>query len=200
MYYCVLAGGKSRRMGQDKAFLSFGEKFLIEDMVERFYSMSENVCISSAVGDVAQKMIHAKKKPIEVADLYTGIGPLGGIYSLLHCVKDDIFVVAVDMPLVDVRLVQCMLELAGGKAAVLQRSDGRLEPLFAYYTKECGAAAWSQIQSGNYRMTDFIEKADITCISENELEKLYGKGFEKAVFNMNTPSDYEKVLDFIARI
>ena len=200
MYYCVLAGGKSRRMGQDKAFLSFGEKFLIEDMVERFYAISEKVCISSALGDVAEKMIRIKNKPMEAADVYKDIGPLGGIYSLLHCVKDDIFVVAVDMPLVDVKLVECMLQLADGKAAVLQRKNGKLEPLFAYYTQKCKETALSQIQSGNYRMTDFIKKADIACILETDLEKLYGKGFEKAVFNMNTPSDYEKVLDFIAGI
>ncbi len=200
MYFCILAGGKSRRMGRDKAFLPFGEKYLIEDMAKRFLAIDEKVCISSAKGNLVEKMVHMERIPVEVSDIYTDIGPLGGIYSLLHQLKEDIFVVAVDMPLVDARLVKCMLTLADGKPAVLQRKNGKIEPLFAYYTQSCEIKTLKQIESGNYRMTDFIENAGICRILEEDLEKLYGKGFEDAIFNMNTPSDYEKVLDFIARV
>ncbi len=185
-------------MGSDKAFLQFKEGYLIEDMIGRFEQTGGRVCISSAEGKLSDRLIHRTQPPKEVADVYKDIGPLGGIYSLLHELKEDIFVIAVDMPMVDVKLVQCMLTLSQGKSAVLKRNNGKIEPLFAYYTQECKETALMQIKSGNYRMTDFICRAGICHILEEDLEKVYGKGFDKAIFNMNTPLDYEKVLDFIA--
>ena len=200
MYYCILAGGKSRRMGQDKAFLKFKEGYLIEDIIQRFEQSGNKVCISSANGNLSEQLSHRSKPLKEIADLYKDIGPLGGIYSLLHQLKEDIFVMAVDMPLIDVRLVECMLKLSKGRPSVLQRKDGKIEPLFAFYTQSCKETALEQIQCNNYKMTDFIKKAEICCILEEDLEQLYGNGFENVIFNMNTPSDYEKVLDFISRV
>ena len=198
MFYCILAGGKSRRMGQDKAFLQFKDGYLIEDMIRRFQQTGGRVCISSADGNLSKRLNHRVQPSKEVADVYKDIGPLGGIYSLLHELKEDIFVIAVDMPLVDIKLVESMIKASDGKSAVLMRNNGRLEPLFAYYSKSCEQAALEQIKAGDYRITEFIKRAGINCVLEDDLKEIYGKGFEWAIFNMNTPSDYEKVLDFIA--
>lgn len=199
MYYCILTGGKSRRMGADKALLKFGDKFLVELLAERFLAAG-NVCISSADGrlwqDLPGRSMCLGGNIREVGDLISDIGPLGGIYSLLEVLRTDIFVMATDMPFADVRLADLIVDAGKGeKLCLLERADGRLEPLFGYYSAACLGPVKQMIAQHHYRLSDLAGRVASRTIRENELADLYGSGCGEVLFNMNTPVDYEEALN-----
>ena len=192
MVYCVLAGGKSRRMGCDKAFLQFGDKFALELLLERFYTSGERVCLSSAAGDIGERLIHMERRPEEIGDCIADIGPAGGIYSLLKVLKDDIFVVATDMPFADVRFARCLKNLGGQRdLIVMERENGMREMLFAYYGQSCLKPLESMIHEGDYRLQNLAARVGCAAIPQSVAAKAYGAGWERTLFNMNTPEDYK---------
>lgn len=199
MYYCILTGGKSRRMGTDKALLKFGDKFLVELLAGRFAEEGGQVCISSADGRLWQNLPGQRTcggHVREIGDLIHDIGPLGGIYALLEVLRTDIFVMATDMPFADVRLANLIVE-AGRDVdlCLLERADGRLEPLFGYYAAACLGPVKQMIDDHDYRLSNLTARVTSRTIKETGLADLYGTGCGQALFNMNTPADYEKALN-----
>lgn len=204
MYYCILTGGKSRRMGKDKALLRFGDKFLVELLAERFMEAGD-ICISSADGRLWQSLPGQRTGRDggvrEVGDMIPDLGPAGGIYSLLETLRTDIFVMATDMPFADVRLADLIVD--AGKSVdlcLLGRSDGHLEPLFGYYAASCLGPLKQMIDEHDYRLSNLAARVTSRTIGETELSALYGDGCARALFNMNTPADYEDALKFYSII
>lgn len=257
MYYCVLTGGKSRRMGQDKAFLDMGGRYVVEVLIERFMGEGRKLCLSSADGDVAARLIHLSEnmthlpgEPMslqnkmtyrsggltEVADIVQGAGPMGGIYSLLKVLGEDVFVMATDMPFADVRLAELIIAAAcgemktcsqdsgmvdlgiaatgderispvqgGGRSGpadlcLLEREDGRLEPLFGFYSLACLKPMEAMLAQGNYRLSSLADCVHVRRIPETALAKAYGTGWERALFNMNTPEDYVRAMEIYQKV
>ena len=218
MYYCILTGGRSRRMGQDKAFLELGGKYIVEVLINRFMGEGRKLCLSSSDGDVAGKLTHLRSRPREVADIIREAGPIGGIYSLLKVLGEDIFVMATDMPFVDVRLARLIIaaaesplyagaasgtagkQLCNGAAAgmadlcLLERNNGWLEPLFGFYSQSCLGSIEKMIAQGNYRLAALADYVRVRRIPETDLAKAYGDGWERVLFNMNTPEDYTRAI------
>lgn len=95
----VLAGGKSSRMGQDKALLSING----QDLLTRAKLVLEQL------GATEVLLSRNDQQATSLADLYPEQGPLGGIYSALMATKLPLLCLAVDMPLVDVRLLKPLL-------------------------------------------------------------------------------------------
>ena len=206
MIYGVLAGGKSSRMGMDKSFLTFGEKFVLEVLLERFGK--ETVYLSSARGDVGQKLKHLLELPEEIADCVAEAGPAGGIYSLLETLREGVFVVATDMPFADVRLARCIMALgqAPEQAAapapdmiVLERAGGRREMLFGYYGAGCLKPLKEMISEKNYRLRNLCDRVNCRVVTQEQVLCAYGPGCERVLFNMNTPKDYEIALKIAGR-
>ncbi len=86
---------------------------------------------------------------------------------------------------------------AGPDAAdmvVLERKDGRREMLFAYYGPGCLKPLEALIKAGDYRLQSLIPKVNCKLIGEAQLEQCYGGGCGRALFNMNTPGDYQRAL------
>lgn len=230
MIYGVLAGGKSSRMGTDKSFLTFGGKFVLEFLLERFGK--EKVYLSSARGDVGQRLKHLLELPEEIADRVADAGPAGGIYSLLETLGEGVFVVATDMPFADVRLARCIMALGQepeqaavrcimapgqapeqaearcimalgqepGQAApapdmiVLEHAGGRREMLFGYYGVGCLKPLKEMLSEKNYRLRNLCDRVNCRVVTQEQAACAYGPGCERALFNMNTPGDYEIAL------
>ncbi len=233
MYYCVLTGGKSRRMGQDKAFLNMGGRYVVEVLIERFMGEGRKLCLSSADGDLSARLIHLPDnmthlpgEPMhlqnkmtyrsggltEVADIVRGAGPMGGIYSLLKVLGEDVFVMATDMPFADVRLAELIIAAASGEMktcsqdsgrpgpadlCLLEWESGRLEPLFGFYSLACLKPMEAMLAQGNYRLSSLADRVHVRRIPETALAKAYGAGWERALFNMNTPEDYVRAMEIL---
>ncbi|MFK5926145.1 MAG: molybdenum cofactor guanylyltransferase [Desulfuromusa sp.] len=173
----LLAGGKSRRMGKDKALLEFAGQTLFARsllLLEQFFS---NILIAGDRPDLARPDIPA------IADLYPG-SALGGLYTGLSAAKTDwIFVAPCDMPYPDARIVERLLSNRTGVDAVVPRTTEGYEPVFALYHKNCLPQMEAMLQLNQYRIYDFYQRIAIRFLDPAELPE----GWQRALININTP-------------
>ena len=179
----LLAGGKSSRMGTNKAFLDFGRHTLLE----RALGVLKEACsVVTIVGDPA---IFARFGPA-VADVFPDCGPLGGIHAaLLGSSVEFNFILAVDLPFVSAELVKFLLGAAEDSRAIvtIPRTRAGLQPLCAVYRREFASAAEQALGAGNYKVDAAFANVRRRVIEEREL---VAAGFSESNFlNINTPQD-----------
>jgi molybdenum cofactor guanylyltransferase len=186
----VLAGGKSSRMGTDKAFLDLGGQTLLDRVLGAMSGVCSKVTI---VADPAQfaKYEQTKYGPV-VADMFPGCGPLGGIHSaLLHASAKLNLMLAVDMPLVSTSLLAFLFAAAEDEdnhaIITVPRTSEGFQPLCAVYRREFSSVAESALRAGNYKIDATFSSISIRVI---EADELAAAGFtERSFFNVNTPQD-----------
>lgn len=142
----VLAGGRSRRMGRDKAFVELAGRPLVSYAVEALRAAGAREVL--AVGGDAGRL--AAAGATWVPDRFPGAGPAGGILTALEAAACDVVVVlACDMPYVTAEAVRAVVGALGpdDDAAVPER-EGRLEPLLAAYRRRCAAALEAAVTAG----------------------------------------------------
>ena len=187
MSLIILAGGNSTRLNRDKAFLELIEnKTIIENIVNCLKDVfSEIVIVANNLEDY--KFLGFMVVP----DLVKGKGPLGSIYTGLKTSKEERnFVLACDMPFVNVGLVRYMLKFKDFDA-VVPRFDEYIEPLYSVYSKNCLPIIEKNIKNNDLKIQNFIGKIKkIKYIEKEEIEK-----FDKAkvcFFNINDKKDLEE--------
>jgi len=181
----VLAGGKSSRMGQDKAFLEMGGRILLAHAM----GLAEAVAGSVRLVGSAEKF--ASFGPV-VEDLYPGQGPLAGIHAALTASVTDLnLIMAVDMPFLQPAFLHYLLKQARGGTAVVvvPRSAGGWQPLCAVYRREFAAVAERSLQAGQNKVDSLFAEVSIRAIEPEELEQ---NGFAQDMFrNLNTQQDWQ---------
>jgi len=184
----LLAGGKSSRMGADKAFLDFGGQTLLDRALTVMGAVCESVTI---VGDPAKFTKYGSTKcgPV-VADIFSGCGPLAGIHAaLVHSPAELNLMLAVDMPFVSRGLLAFLFAAAEDNDAVITvpRTSKGLQPLCAVYRREFSIAAEQALRAGKYKIDAAFSSVSVRVIEEAELA---AAGFsERSFFNLNTPQD-----------
>jgi molybdenum cofactor guanylyltransferase len=181
----VLAGGKSTRMGTDKAFVPLNGRTLLARMLDAARSLTPHVRI---VGDRAKYAAFATV----VEDIFPGCGPLGGIHAALRSSSTDLNVIlAVDTPFVSLALLQFLVGRARKAAAsivTVPRANNGLEPLCAVYRRQFATAAEEALRTGRYKIDTLFDPASTQVIGDEELETA---GFSPEIFrNLNSPSDF----------
>ena len=180
----ILAGGRSRRMGRDKASLPAGDGTLIEHLVRRLASVASEVIIA---GGPNVSQVDGVRT---VDDRYPGLGPLGGIHAgLLAASRSRVWVVAGDLPDVEPRLGALLCSLAVGVDAVVPRVDERPEGLCAVYDRSLASRIASLLQAGERRVQDLLAQLDVRYVSAPELRQVDPE--LRSFRNLNTPADYE---------
>ncbi len=186
----VLAGGKSSRMGRDKAGLVLAGKTLLERAVQTARAAGAQVCIvgaGQALHDMAARLTCST-----VGDAFPGQGPLAGIHAALasaHAGQVN-FILAVDIPFVTAALLQFVLSRAkeSGALATLPHAAGRIHPLCAVYRREFAAAAQQALAEGNNKIEAALHGQTVEIIGEAELVR---RGFHAAMLaNLNTPEEF----------
>jgi molybdopterin-guanine dinucleotide biosynthesis protein A len=182
----VLAGGKSTRMGADKAFLEWHGNTLLTRALNLVRSATREVRI---VGS-PEKFVHFA--PV-VEDAFPECGPLGGIHAALQASRKEFnLILAVDMPFVSSEFLQYLIGRARSASeamAVVPRADGRLQPLCAIYRPKFASAAEKALRSGQNRIDLLFNMVPTRVIEEKELEDA---AFSSAIFrNLNTPEEVE---------
>ncbi|HEX3105875.1 MAG TPA: molybdenum cofactor guanylyltransferase [Terriglobales bacterium] len=181
----ILAGGRSSRMGADKAFLELAGKPLIVRAVELARETVPDVKI---VGDA--RKFAAFGTVIE--DVYCDRGPLGGIHAALtNTLAEWNLLLAVDLPFIPARFLQFLLARAeSSNAAVTVPSLGNhFQPLCAVYRKSFASVAERSLSEGKNKIDRLFREVTLCALSEEELS---ANGFDGLIFrNLNTPEEWQ---------
>lgn len=179
----ILAGGKSRRMGADKAFVTLDGQTLLSRALVVARSVTPDVRI---VGDPAKFSAFAPT----VEDIFPHCGPLGGIHAALRSSKTDLnLILAVDVPFVTPALLRYLIERARDSSTtvtVVKSAEG-YQPLCAVYHRKFSEGAEKALHAGRYKIDTLFTPIITHAITENELER---EGFSSKQFrNLNTPGE-----------
>jgi molybdenum cofactor guanylyltransferase len=182
----ILAGGKSTRMGTDKAFVDYDGRSLLARTLDLARSVTPDVRI---VGS------HEKFAPFApvVEDIFRDCGPLGGIHAALRASLTELnLMLAVDTPFISVRFLQYLITQARSApeaAAIVPRAGGGWQPLCAIYRRELASVAEEALRAGENRIDRLFGKVRTRVIEQEELETA---GFSIAIFrNLNTLEELE---------
>ena len=182
----VLAGGKSTRMGKDKAFLEFKGRILLARALELAAAVAKDVRI---VGD--RSKFAAFGRVIE--DIYRERGPLGGIHAALKSSPTELnLMLAVDLPFVERSFLKYLVSVARDAKVVVTvpRANDGLQPLCAVYRREFAQAAEQSLAQGKNKIDALFAEVDTKILGPQELSEA---GFSAEMFrNLNTPEEFEK--------
>ena len=203
----ILSGGRNTRMeGQKKLFLRYaGETFC-----QRILHACD--CLPAVYLSVDKKEPYQDAGLPMVEDRWKGIGPLGGIASgLLECKEEALLVMACDMPMIDRKTVERLLEayeamqqepvLDAGQqdgaesvtaadqhpTVLVASQNGRIHPLFGIYPKRVLPYAEAMIREGDYRIMHLLERVGYRTL-ELEAES-------HAMENINSTEEYRRLAE-----
>lgn len=181
----VLAGGKSTRMGENKALLQInGKRFLNQ--------------ICGELGDFSQVIISAARKGdyedlgLDVVyDEHQDIGPIEGIYQVLsHAQEEYVFICAADMPFITKELVAYMTEfISSDYDCYCMMDEDHIHPLCAIYSRKMLPVIKELIDKGQYRLMNILHAGRTKYI------RLETSCFDKRVVkNINTKEEYVRLV------
>lgn len=172
----VLVGGRSSRMGFDKALLDTGSGPLALEVAG---IVAQTCGPVTFVGDPAR---YAHLGLPVIPDSHPGHGPLGGIETALAASQAQWnLIVACDMPALEPAVFETLFQQASGfDCALPQHPDGRVEPLCAVYNKRCHPAIAAALTAGTRKVTDALQALAVRYVQMDRSEPFA---------NWNTPSD-----------
>lgn len=179
----ILVGGKSRRMGQDKAFLKLSGKPLFESVLTLFKVSFSHILL---VGDRPERFSGYDLQV--VPDIYHG-SSLGGLYTGLHHAQTDyVFVASCDLPFPDAEVLAYLCSLKAGFDAVVTRTAHGYEPFFALYSKSCLAPIKTRLESGDCCAHAYYQQIRVRYVKSEELSRFDSD--RRAFVNVNTPEEF----------
>jgi len=180
----VLAGGKSRRMGTDKALLMFQNEPLLKHMIKLIEPFCLRVSISGNNSDYS--VFGAEIVP----DLFADGGPIAGIYSTLcHSKSDWNLLLSVDVPFVNDELLHYLISNIGEYDCIVPKHDLGVEPLIGLYHKQVIPVIDDMIKVGDYKLMNLVQKLNTRFLDCSSLIKSNSRLF----MNINNPKDYQSI-------
>jgi len=177
----IFAGGKSSRMGKDKALLPFaGYNTLSEFQYNKLSSLFDNVYISS-------KEDKFDFEAAVIPDLYKESSPLVGIISLFETLDaDELFILSVDAPFVDEKVIDLLLKHGDEKCdAIIAQSPSGVQPLCGIYRRSILPLAQENRVKGNHRLNAILKEVHTRFVIFED---------DGAFINLNHPHEYESAL------
>lgn len=179
----ILAGGKSTRMGKDKALLEISGKSFIKMLSEEFDFFEEKM-IARGNNECIQEISWTVVK-----DMYQERGPIGGLYSALKiCKSEALFCISCDTPLAQKALYDILYEAFFEDeydAVICMTKDKRVHPLCGIYRKSTVGIFEQQILSGNNRMMNAMKRMHVKYVELNSLTE------NEQLINVNTKEEFD---------
>jgi molybdopterin-guanine dinucleotide biosynthesis protein A len=178
----VLAGGKSSRMGTNKAWLKLDSEPLILRTINACREVFHRVVVS--VDPSAQNAVPDLPA---IRDRYPDCGPLGAITTVLESGEQKIFCVACDMPFLNPSLLEY---IAGDSLhdAVIPLWNDKSQVLHALYTAHLLPAFHAALQQNRLKITEALTRRRIRYVQPEEILQFDPEGL--SFKNINTPSDF----------
>jgi len=190
----ILAGGQSRRLGRDKAFLKIGQQTVLDILIKKLLPLCPEIIISVKSPDKFSRHI-AKHYPGNnniklICDVLPERSSLSGIYSALKNLNHKYgLVIACDMPLVQTKLMELMIKQRKDFDVVVPETLQGLEPLCAIYSRKCLKYIEQLIKQNNYKIIDFFPLVKVKTIHIPASNRPKNNGF----ININTIEDLKKI-------
>ena len=177
----ILAGGRSTRMGRDKAALPVGDTTLLAWMVRRLGPEFAETIVAGAPAPGGAR---------EARDRRADAGPLAGIEAGLLAARSPLaFIVACDIPRASARLAAVLLARCAGHDAVVPRVAGRTQPTCAAYAPTAAPKIGAYLDGGARRATEALNELDVVYVDERDLAR---EGIAAAeLADLDTPADYD---------
>jgi molybdopterin-guanine dinucleotide biosynthesis protein A len=185
----ILAGGRSTRMGTDKALLTLNGKTLLEHALSIAHELSDSVKVVAAgdrYSDFGSEVVE---------DEFPHCGPLGGIHAALGASDRELnIILSVDTPMVTVDFLRYLLQRATAKPDALvtvPNAAGGVQGTCAVYRRPFRAVAEQQLKRERYKVTEAYTLVSVEYVEEDEMR---AAGFDPAMFaNLNTPEEFSRV-------
>ena len=188
----ILAGGKSRRMGQNKALLQIGNKTVLSRMVDVVRPLTDDLFLVTNAPQLYQDF-----QLSVVGDLWPGQAALAGVYTaIMTAVHEWVLVLACDMPLIDPRPIRFLAGLLGPDDVISPRIGPYPETLHTFYRKTCLTAIEHNLATNQFKVADFFSRVKVKYVEAAALSPVISN-FD-FLTNMNTPDDLEKVVKIIS--
>ena len=183
----ILAGGKSRRMGENKAFIDVGGVPLFERVYRVFKEIfTEIIVVANDAGLFEGYEARLQK------DILLNKGPLGGLYTgLFYSSNYHAFCTACDMPFLNPRLIKYMVEERGEYDVIVPKTPDGLHPLHAIYSKKCLSPMRQLLDRDDLRIVNFFHRVRVRYIDETEIRKV--DPHMRSFINVNTEEEMETV-------
>ncbi len=185
----ILAGGKSERMGRNKAFLDINGVTFIELINKSLKNIFEYVYIVTKKSGITgfNNIIY---------DTLTQYSPLSGIYTaLLHTDKEIVFIKACDNPIISEPMIMEMFGYALNYDIVVPKAFDGFHPLFAFYSKKILPLIQEMVMQNNFKIISLYDKVNVKFYEERDIKK-----FDPELItlrNINTPDEYQKFKSII---
>ncbi len=182
----VLAGGKSSRMGTDKAFVPVLGRPLIEDVLAQLAGLGrETLIVTNRPDDYRYLGV-----PL-FGDVLPDKGALGGLYSaLVAATQPHVLCVACDMPFVVRPLLDYLISLIPEGDAIVPRLAEGPEPFRAIYARACREPIRAALDAGRMRVIGFYSDVRVRYVDEAEIDRFDPRHL--SFFNINSPADVEQ--------
>jgi len=183
----VQAGGKSSRMGENKALMSLSGQPLIQRVIERVKPIAQELfVVTNKISDFPFLGVNT------VDDTIPGKGALGGLYTAMDITNNDyVAVVACDLPFVNPDILLKGLDLliqSGADVAIPKTGKDFYEPLHAVYRRDtCEDAIYQAIMQNQWRVISWLSHVNVIEMELTLCWELDPSGL--AFFNLNTKED-----------
>ncbi len=183
----ILTGGKSSRLGREKAFINYHGKPQVMYLYDLLQSLGLEVFISCNPDQVTSFQ-HTDRLLVDKREF---IGPMGGIFTAMSAYPDsDWLVVACDMPMISKKTLQYLLDHDEGQGIVTYKSRKKAFPevLLTIYKKEIFPAIHKAVENKNYSLQRLLKEAETRFIVPKD---------ELTLMNVNTTGDLTKISQLI---
>lgn len=179
----ILAGGRSVRMGRDKATAQFHGAPLVKEVYDRVREVFDDIMVVSSVHGA----IEGVDAPL-VKDILPIQSPVVGIATaLIHSVRPRVFVVACDMPFLSVEAIRCIIAEARGEDITIPMAEGYYQPLHAMYARSCLAPLLRLIGLSQLKVSGILPYVSVKTVSDRPC--FYTKKGSLVFSNINTPEE-----------
>lgn len=182
----ILAGGKSRRFGTDKALYPIAGVPLIQHAINRVKLVTDEIIIITDSLEKTRFLPHPC-----YTDLIENSGPLAGIYTgLMHSRSHYNLVLACDMPLVNTACLAYLIDHARGYDVTVPLYQQEYQPLCAIYAKTCIPVIAQQLAARQLQVFQFYPSVNTKTVPINQTLSFY---HDRIFYNINTQQDFHEI-------
>ena len=179
----ILAGGQSRRMGQNKALLKGGDVITLQRVINVVKVLTDDLFLVTNTPEVYRTF----RLPM-TPDLVPNKAALGGIYTAISQARYEwSLVLACDMPLLNPKVITFLAGYLNGVDVVCPRVESHPEALHTFYKKTCLPPIKSRITANKLKIIGFFDQVAVQYVGQAALTRI-SPNFN-FLLNMNTPED-----------